>query len=111
MRKRIKANNQLLCSSNHGNLIQLFERAWLCPGPPTVTGLHESYTAVNYLPYNLSEVNINLLLDDYFRVDEQETLLMSIMDLYDLNISHTNCILLKEKDAVLSSIPCQQISN
>jgi hypothetical protein len=73
-------------------------------GPPAATGPHARYPALQHVMAQYPLADIDFLLDDFIRLDEQEILQMWQQQLSDLNISHTSHILRMEKDAALLSI-------
>ena len=73
-------------------------------GPPAGTGPHARYPALQYVLAQYPLADIDFLLDDFIRLDEQEILQMWQKYLFDLNVSHTSHILRMEKDAALLSI-------
>ncbi len=73
-------------------------------GPPAATGPHARYPALQHVLAQYPLADIDFLLDDFIREDEQEILSQWRQELSDANIPHSYQIIRMEKDAALLSI-------
>lgn len=76
-------------------------------GPPAGTGPHARYPALQHVLAQYPFADIDFLLDDLIRVDEQETLQMWHKQLSVLKVSYKSHTLRMEKDAALLSVTRQ----
>ena len=73
-------------------------------GPPAATGPHARYPALQHVLAQYPLAEIDFLLDDFIRLEEQEILQTWKKHLSDLNVSHKSHIFRMEKDAALLSV-------
>lgn len=75
-------------------------------GPPAATGPHARYPALQHVLAQYPSANIDFLLDDFIRLDEQEILDKWRQALAAANVKHTYQVIRMEKDAALLSMTC-----
>jgi hypothetical protein len=73
-------------------------------GPPSSVGQHSRYPAVPSVLDKFSSSHIDVLLDDYIRVDEKETALAWLNDIENHGLSAKKITRKMEKDACLITI-------
>lgn len=73
-------------------------------GPPAATGPHARYPALQHVLAQYPLANIDFLLDDFIRLDEQEILDKWRQALSAASVTHTHQIIRMEKDAALLSV-------
>ena len=73
-------------------------------GPPAGTGPHARYPALQHVLAQYPLADIDFLLDDFIRLDEQEILQMWQKHLSDFKVSYKSHIFRMEKDAALLSV-------
>jgi hypothetical protein len=76
----------------------------LVDGPPSSTGPHARYPALDLLMRHLPPCHLDVLLDDYSRDEEREITLMWGSDLDALAISYSMSVLRMEKGGCLLSL-------
>jgi hypothetical protein len=76
----------------------------LVDGPPASTGTHARYPAMACVLRHFSLCEVDFILDDYIRSDEQEILQKWLMELQETSFAHEYQILRMEKDAALLCI-------
>jgi hypothetical protein len=80
-------------------------------GPPAATGKHARYPAGPLILKHFAGAQIDILLDDYIRDDEQEIAQRWQADIIAAQITHTTTQRQLEKDACLIRIPATERSH
>jgi hypothetical protein len=76
----------------------------LIDGPPASTGRHARYPALAHVLAHFPTSDVDFLLDDFIRIDEQEILDLWRQELSAAKVQHTFQIIRMEKDAALLSV-------
>ncbi len=76
----------------------------LIDGPPASTGRHARYPAMAHVLSHFQLADVDFLMDDYIRLDEQEILHRWVTELDKKSIKHKKEIIRMEKDVVLLSL-------
>ena len=76
----------------------------LVDGPPAATGRHARYPALPFILNHFPDADIDFILDDFIRQDEQQILKLWLEELTVASVPHNYQIFRLEKDACLLTI-------